>query len=111
MEVFYPPTIGVLMLSAGLIPLALTTLDHLHGQFTLMDPLRAAGECSLVIYLVHYAIIVKMVEPLQGRLPFPAYMATFLVLFAGMILLAYLLRHVRASWRGQPFLVRFLIGS
>ncbi|WP_292522442.1 heparan-alpha-glucosaminide N-acetyltransferase domain-containing protein [Methanoculleus sp.] len=110
-EFFYPPATGLLLLSAGLIPLGLTVLDHLRGQYALMDPLRAAGECSLAIYIVHYAIIVKVVEPLLIQLPLPAYMATYLVLFAGMILLAYLLRHVRTSWRGQPFLVRFLIGS
>jgi len=110
-ELFYPPATGLLIFSAGLILLGLTVLDHLRGRYTLMDPLRAAGECSLAIYIVHYAIIVEVVEPLQIQLPLPAYLGGFLVLFAGMILLAYVLRYVRTSWREQPLLVRFLIGS
>jgi fucose 4-O-acetylase-like acetyltransferase len=76
-----------------------------------MDPLKAIGECSLAIYLLHYAIILKIIEPLNIRLTLPEYLAGYFVLLIAMILVAYILRYIRKSWRNQPFLVRFLIGS
>ena len=110
-ELFYPPMIGFFVFAAGLVVFALTVLDHIPAQYGLLDPLRAAGGCSLAIYLAQYAVIVKVIEPFGLQLPLPAYLGVFLVLYTGMILLAYFLRYVRTSWHGQPFLVRFLIGS
>lgn len=110
-ELFYPPVTGLLLFSAGFFLLALTVLDHLPGYYSLMDPLRAAGECSLAIYLIHYTIIQLVIAPLTIRLPVLPYLGLYLVLLAGMILVAYLLRHVRKSWKDQPFVVRFLIGG
>jgi len=110
-ELFYPPMIGFFVFVSGLIILALTVLDHIPAQYGLLDPLRAAGECSLAVYLAQYTVIVKGIEPFGLQLPLPAYLGAFLVLYTGMILLAYFLRYVRTSWHGQPFLVRFLIGS
>lgn len=110
-ELFYPPAIGLLVFCAGFLLLALTVLDHLRAQHPLIDPLRAAGECSLAIYLLHSAIITLVIEPLGIQVPLPAYFGGYLVLLAGMILVAYLLRYIRRSWRHPPFLVRFLIGG
>ena len=110
-ELFYPPVIGLLVFCAGFFLIGLTILDHLRAQYTLMDPLRALGECSLAIYLLHYAIILRIIDPLDIRLPLAEYFGVFLVLLAGMILVAYLLRYIRRSWDHQPFLVRFLIGG
>ncbi|MFA6363659.1 heparan-alpha-glucosaminide N-acetyltransferase domain-containing protein [Methanoregula sp.] len=110
-ELFYPPVIGLLLFSAGVFLLALTVLDHLPGYYSLLDPLRVTGECSLAIYLIHYTIIQKVIAPLQIRLPLLQYLEVYFVLLIGMILLAYLLRWVRKTWRNQPFLVRFLIGG
>ena len=110
-ELFYPPAIGLILFSAGFFLITLTVLDHLPAYFSLMDPLRATGECSLAIYLLHYTIILKVIAPLTIRLPWIPYFGVFFVLLAGMILVAYLLRNVRKTWRDQPFLVRFLIGG
>jgi uncharacterized membrane protein len=110
-ELFYPPVAGLLVFSAGFFLLALIVLDHLLGQYSLMDPLRATGECALAIYLLHYAIIEKIISPLDIRLPLPEFFFLYLVLLVSMILVAYLLRYIRKIWRHQPFLVRFLIGG
>jgi len=110
-ELFYPPVAGLLVFCGGFFLLALTVLDHLSGQYSRMDPLKTIGECSLAIYLLHYAIILKIIEPLNIRLPLPEYLVWYFVLLISMILVAYLLRYIRKSWRNQPFLVRFLIGS
>lgn len=110
-ELFYPPVTGFLLFGAGFFLLALTVLDHVPAYYTLMDPLRATGECSLAIYLLHYTIILKIVGPLDIRVSLLPYLGIYFALLAGMILVAYLLRQVRNTWRNQPFLVRFLIGG
>ena len=110
-ELFYPPAIGLLVFCCGFFLLALTVLDHLPAYNTLMDPLRVTGECALAIYLLHYAIIAKIIKPLNIQLPMPAYFAAYLVLLISIILIAYLLRHIRTAWRSPPFLVKFLIGG
>ena len=110
-ELFYPPVTGLLVFCAGVFLLVLTALDSSRVQSPLLDPLRAAGECSLAIYLVHYAIIARCIAPLAIRLPLPEYFGAYLALLAGMILFAYTLRFIRRSWRNQPFLVKFLIGG
>lgn len=110
-ELFYPPAIGLLLFSAGFFLFALTVLEHLRGYYSLMGPVRAAGECSLAIYLIHYTIIAKVIAPFDIQLPMLPYLGGYLALLVSMILLAYLLRHVRKTWRNLPFWVRFLIGG
>ncbi|MHB8163176.1 MAG: heparan-alpha-glucosaminide N-acetyltransferase domain-containing protein [Methanoregula sp.] len=110
-ELFYPPVIGFLLFGTGFFLLALTVLDHVPAYYSLMDPLRVTGECSLAIYLLHYTVILRIIDPLDIRLPMLPYLGVFFVLLVSMILVAYLLRHVRKTWRNQPFLVRFLIGA
>lgn len=110
-EIFYPPVTGLLVFCAGFFLLSLIVLDHLRAQYPLMDPLRAMGECSLAIYLLQYTIILRVIDPLHVQLPLPAYFGAYLLLLVSMIMVAYLLRHIRKSWRHQPFLVRFLIGG
>jgi uncharacterized membrane protein len=96
-ELFYPPVIGFLLFSAGFFLIALTVLDHLPAYYSLLDPLRATGECSLAIYLIHYTIIQKVIAPLNIRMPLLPYISVYFVLLVGMILVAYLLRHVRKT--------------
>ena len=110
-ELSYPPVTGMLVFCAGFFLFALTALDHLLAQYSLMDPLRAMGECSLAIYLIHYTIILRIIEPLHVQLPLVEYFGVFLILLVSMILVAYLLRHIRKSLYHPPFLVRFLIGG
>ena len=110
-ELFYPPAIGLLLFSAGFFLMILTVLDHLPASSTLLDPLRATGECSLAIYLVHYIIIQNVIAPLDIQVPVLPYFGVYFALLASMILVAYLLRQVRKPWRNQPLLVRILIGG
>lgn len=110
-ELFYPPIIGLLLFSAGFFLLVLTILDHIPAYHGLLDPLRAAGECTLAIYLVQYAIIQKVIAPLHIQLAVNQYLGVYFLLLAGMILFAYLLRTVRKNWQNQPVPVRLLIGG
>ena len=110
-ELFYPPAIGLILFSAGFFVMVLVVLDHLPACYTLLDPLRATGECSLAIYLIHYTLIQNVIVPLDIQVPVLPYFCVYFVLLASMILVAYLLRLLRKPWRNQPFLVRFLIGG
>jgi uncharacterized membrane protein len=109
-ELFYPPTPGLLLICIGFFIAALTLLDQCPF-IGCLDPFRAMGECALAVYLVHYAIIVDVIAPFGLRLPMPQYLVVFLVLLAGMILLAFLIRAIRLRWHKPPYLVRFLIGG
>ncbi len=110
-ELFYPPVPGLLVFAAGFFLLVLTILDHFPGYYSLLDPLRAAGECSLALYLLHLIVIRLVIVPAGILVPVTEYILVYLVLMAGLILIAYLLRFIRKNWRHQPFLVRFLIGG
>lgn len=111
-ELFYPPITGFLIFCTGVALMLFTLLDRLPpAHYFLMDPLRAMGECSLAIYLLHYAIILRLIEPLHAGLPMPEYLSIYLLLLLAMIGVAYGLRYVRIAWKKQPFVVRFLIGG
>jgi uncharacterized membrane protein len=109
-ELFYPPVPGLLIFCIGFFLVILAHLDHLP-QIAWMDPLRAMGECSLAVYILHEAVISQVIGPLGMQLPVPEYLVVYLILLAGMILVAYGLRALRKSWPDQPYLVRFLIGG
>jgi len=110
-ELFYPPVIGLVLFSAGFFILALTVLDRLPAYYSLLDPLRATGECSLAIYVIHYTMILVVIAPLDLQVPMLPYAGVYFLLLASMILIAYLFRQIRKTWRNQPFLVRFIIGG
>jgi uncharacterized membrane protein len=110
-ELFYPPATGLILFSAGFFIVLLTVLDHLPAYYPLLDPLRATGECSLAIYFIHYTIIRTVIAPLSIQVPLPRYFGWYFVLLTGMILVAYLIRQIRRSWRNPSFPVRFLIGG
>ncbi|MEI8331312.1 MAG: heparan-alpha-glucosaminide N-acetyltransferase domain-containing protein [Methanomicrobiales archaeon] len=101
-ELFYPPIIGLLLFCAGFFLLTLTVLDHLPAYYGLLDPLRAAGECTLAIYLVQYTIIQKVIAPLHIQLSVAPYLGMYFLLLGGVIIFAYLLRTVRKIWRNDP---------
>lgn len=110
-ELFYPPVIGLILFSAGFFLMVLTVLDHVPASSPFLDPLRAAGECSLAIYLVHYTIIQYIIAPVDIRLPVLPYFCIYFTLLASMVLVAYLLRQARRPRNNQPFFIRFLIGG
>jgi uncharacterized membrane protein len=110
-ELFYPPVPGLLLFVAGVLLFTFIVLDRVPTMYSWLDPLRAAGECSLFIYILHLAVINWIIAPRDILLPVTGYLLVYLALLAAMIVVAYLLRSIRKNWCHQPFIIRFLIGG
>ncbi len=109
-ELFYPPTLGFLITACGVV-LALMWAIHWSPDCSIYAPLRWLGECSLLMYVLHLAIIAYVLEPLFPDKPLPIFLmvnfATVLVLVA----IAAAARRVKFAWPGRPYAVRFLLGG
>src|SRR5262249_21376533 len=81
-ELFYPPTGGFVVVTAvGVIVVLFWAVDRRPSWFG-ADPLRALGESSLAMYLLHLVVIRYAIKPLWApRVELPA----FLVLYAGLV--------------------------
>nr|WP_321352689.1 heparan-alpha-glucosaminide N-acetyltransferase domain-containing protein [uncultured Methanoregula sp.] len=110
-ELFYPPTLEFLVFIVGIIFCLFIVADSLPVRNAVFDPLRAMGECSLAIYIIHSVIIYLFIKPLGIRLPLGLFLAGYLVFLTGMILVAYLLRDIRTGTRTRSLVLRLLIGG
>ena len=110
-ELFYPPTTGFLLFMTGLIACCFIIADSLPVSWRIFDPVRALGECSLAIYILHIIIIELFIGPLDIRVPLLSFLAGYLLLLAGMIAIAYLLRYARQKVRPRSFMIRALAGG
>jgi len=110
-ELFYPPTVEFLFFITGVIFCLFVAADLLPVTKAIFDPIRAMGECSLAIYILHIVIIELFIEPLQINVPLGFFLADYLIFLCGMILFAYLIRWIRYRVRSPSFIIRVLIGG
>lgn len=108
-ELFYPPTLGYVVTSVGVMVLLFCAVDR-KPELAIYEPVRALGESSLFIYIFHLAIIKYVLAHFWPRQDFSAYLTVYIVFMIFLTLCAYLLRVVRKAWPQRPFLVKFLIG-
>lgn len=109
-ELFYPPTIGYLMVAIGLITMLFCLVDY-NSSLTIYKPLQALGKTSLSIYILHYAIISYFIKNLLPDNNEAIFLGIYLVLIALLILVAYGLRSLKLRWRNCPYMIKFLIGG
>lgn len=110
-ELFYPPTMEFMLAITGLIFCLFVLADHLVAAGFRSDVLKAMGECSLAIYILHILVIGRLIEPLGLSVPFLLFVAGYALLLAGMIVAAYLIRYIRGILKAPSFVVRTLIGG
>lgn len=108
-ELFYPPTLGYVFTSVGVMILLFCAVDR-KPDFVFYEPVRALGESSLFIYIFHLALIKYILARYWPQKDFSTYLAVYIVFMIFLTLSAYLLRVVRRVWPKRPFLVKFLIG-
>lgn len=91
-ELFYPPTIGYLVMACGVILLLFWGADHLP-RFRILHPIRVFGQTAFFTYLLHRAIIAFAISDQ------PKAMSSFLLVYAGLVgfclVIAYALRWSR----------------
>jgi uncharacterized membrane protein len=109
-ELFYPAVPGFCLVACGAILCMFVIADILPPAY-LPDPLRAMGECSLAIYILHSVIIAWCIQPLNLLLPLPQFLLCIIAFIGGMCTFAYLLRCLRPAVGGQSLVVRFLMGG
>src|SRR5262249_54929390 len=110
-ELFYPPTVGYVTTAVGVIGVLFWLVDR-SPSWPGADPIRALGESSVAMYLLHLLVIRYVIQPLwppRGELP------AFLVLYAGLvgtlIAAAYGLRALKQRRHPRPLIARVILGS
>ena len=98
-ELFYPPVPGFCLAACGMI-LCMFVIADLLPPACIPDPLRAMGECSLSIYILHSVIIAWIIGPADILLPLPQFLLCISVFAGGMCAFAYLMRHIRPGCGG-----------
>lgn len=78
-ELFYPPSAQYLAIALGATLLALTGLERLSRRYAL-SWLTLLGRASLLLYVVHVALIALVLDEFFRRQPVP----TFLIMLGGM---------------------------
>ncbi|HTL48814.1 MAG TPA: heparan-alpha-glucosaminide N-acetyltransferase domain-containing protein [Verrucomicrobiae bacterium] len=79
-ELFYPPTLGFCLLSAGGLLLLYRLIKKIEGLAP-CEPLALFGKNSFFVYVLHLVVIEYALVPFFGREPLPV----FLGLYAGMM--------------------------
>jgi len=108
-ELFYPPTLGYIVVSIGVMVTLFSLVDRKPG-LALYKPIIALGESSLFIYVLHLALIRYLLLPVWPARDFPAFILIYFVLMIFLVFTAYLLRRARKAWPARPFIVKFLMG-
>ncbi|MBX6312245.1 MAG: DUF1624 domain-containing protein, partial [Isosphaeraceae bacterium] len=101
-ELFYPPTPGFLLTATGVLLVLLPLFERLSDSpiARLLQPL---GRCSLLIYMVHLALIDRLLRPVARELDLGA----FLVVYAGLLLVLWSLAlgigALKRAWRERGY--------
>ncbi|NMG06317.1 heparan-alpha-glucosaminide N-acetyltransferase domain-containing protein [Brasilonema sp. UFV-L1] len=109
-ELFYPPTIGYIMVAIGLMTMLFYLVDT-NPSLNIYKPLQVLGQSSLFIYILHNAIIAYVIPNLGLKNDIFKFFSIYIVLASLLILIAYGLRAVKKRWRNSPYVIRFIIGG
>ena len=105
---FYPPTLGFAATALGVIGVAFWLLDRRSPR---PDVLRALGESSLAIYILHLVAIRCVLKPIWHRVERPTFIALYVGLAGSMVAAAYGLRALRRRWRPRVFVLGVVLGG
>jgi uncharacterized membrane protein len=109
-ELFYPPTVGYIITTIGLILTLFYIVDRKPSLF-IYNPLRSMGESSLFMYVLHIPLIEYVISPTWSEQSVQIFMLIYIGFLFFLILLAYGLRVLKSTWRDRPFIIRFLVGG
>jgi len=109
-ELFYPPTIGYVMSSIGLILILFFIVD-LKPAIVIYKPLQVLGESSLFLYVLHLTLIEYVIAPLWPEKNIQTFLLIYVVLSCFLIVVAYGVRALKDRWKDRPFIIRFLFGN
>ena len=109
-ELFYPPTYGYITTAVGLILLALCGLSPIRHQ-AFLRPWQYLGQCSLLIYILHYAGIRFVLSAFWPKVHFAQFIGLYIGFVCVLMGIAYSIRFLKTKYPQAPFLVHFLWGG
>jgi uncharacterized membrane protein len=109
-ELFYPVTIGYVLVTIGVIATLFCIVDF-KPKLSIYKPFQILGESSLFMYITHCAIIGYALSPLLPFKPFCIFALIYFALITLLIIMGYVLRKVKSEWTNLPFIIKFLIGG
>jgi uncharacterized membrane protein len=109
-ELFYPPTAAFVLVASGGVLLLFALSRHHWLQNS--RPLILLGQCSLLMYIVHLAIIHWGVGTLLEDIELPLFLLVYAALLLVLVALAEVVEiYKRRSERPLPFMLRLLLGG
>jgi uncharacterized membrane protein len=109
-EIFYPPTVGYILIAVGAI-LALFYIVDLKPSLALYRVFQVLGESALFMYIVHIVVGKYVISPIWPQVRIPQFCLIYLVLTVLLILMGYSLRWLKEKWSHRPFIIKFLLGG
>jgi uncharacterized membrane protein len=107
-ELFYPPTLGYLLVALGVVLWLLPAFGGI-GNSRLAGILAVYGRTSLLMYAAHLVVIALVIKPAMDETAMPTFLATYFTLAAVLFFVA---RAVKRRWPApQSFVARTLLGG
>lgn len=108
-ELFYPPTLGFILTAWGAVWAVLWMVEK-APRWPIFEPLVWLGQCSLLMYVLHLAIIAYVLEPIFSEQPLSTFLTIAIATVCALVAIAAAVRHIKRAWPARPYLVRFLLG-
>ena len=109
-ELFYPPTLGYCLTAIGVALMAFSLVQR--SQYSqLWKPWQYLGQCSLSIYILHYALIHFVFETVWPHVPFPTFMILYALFALSLMSVAYGIHQWKSYHPPQGFFIKFLLGG
>ncbi|MBN1509030.1 MAG: DUF1624 domain-containing protein [Sedimentisphaerales bacterium] len=109
-EVFYPPTVGFVTYTVGILLALFAVFDRVSFS-KLLEPLETIGRSSLFLYALHWFAINYVFSLLFEGLDGLRFTLFWLCFAALMTAVAYGLRRLKTKRRQQPWYLRFALGG
>jgi hypothetical protein len=92
--------------SGGVV--ALLWAIHPTRNSTLYAPLKWLGECSLLMYIFHLAIIIHLLQPLFPDRQLPTFIVINFATVGGLTVTALVVRKLKSVQDDRSYFARFL---
>lgn len=109
-ELFYPPTITYSLCAAGAVLLLFFIADR-TSSWSFYAPFQLLGESSLLMYVLHLAVIAYIIDPFIGAQPVAVFTIIYVVLSAALTGVAMVVRFYKKQEKQVPYAVKFLLGG
>ncbi len=109
-ELFYPATLGYILTALGVMLLCYRAMKATQSWGGLVF-LNRLGQCALLIYVVHYALIRYVFNVFLPHSSFPVFLLSYASLIMAMIFLAYAIHELKKIYPKKPAWISFLIGG